>query len=274
MTRSSVVLLWSLTSAHAAVASPRPPEAILQDRASTEAEVRDLERRAKALDDQAAERNQRIKKRLRALYKLSSGGYLRLLAGAEDVSTLEAREAAVARVLKRDLDELQAVRDEARAVDEAQAQHSERLARAQALSAEAEAALSEAPTGLQRQMGKLIRPVPGAIVHGFGVTTDADLKTAVSQRGVELDSHRGEAVRAAAAGKVVWIGDVPGHGRGVAVDHGDGYVTLTARLRTLHVAEGDELPAGAVLGLSAGGTIYFELAQGGTPFNPAPWLAH
>jgi septal ring factor EnvC (AmiA/AmiB activator) len=257
-----------------AASAGRPPEALLQEQKEAEAEVKDLERRARALDEQALDRNQRLKKRLRALYKLTHGGYLRLLAGAEDPDALEARHATVARVLKRDLDELQAVRDEGRAVDEDQARHAERLARAAKLQAAAQAALAEEPMGLQRNMGRLLRPVPGSIIHSFGVTNDPELKVAVSHRGVDFECHRGEAVRSVAAGKVAWIGDVPGQGHGIAIDHGDGYVTLIARLRTVRGAEGDDVTAGAVLGEAVGRLLYMELAQGGTPVDPAPWLAH
>jgi septal ring factor EnvC (AmiA/AmiB activator) len=262
--------LWLLGGqAHAG----RPPEALLGAQAEAEAEVKDLERRARTLDEQTGERNQRLRRRLRALYKLSSGGYLRLLAGAEDARELASLESAVTRILQRDLEELRAVRDEARAVDQDHARRAVELARALELGSEARAAASEAPTGLQQQMGKLARPVPGTIVATFGAGTDPELKDRISRRGVELDGHPGEAIRACAAGRVAWVGEVPGHGRGVALDHGDGYVSLTARFRELRVSEGDEVPAGAFLGDAAGRSVYFELAQGGTPLDPAPWLA-
>jgi len=251
----------------------RPAEALLQEQHEAEAEVQDLERRARALDDQTAERDRRLKRRLRALYKLSSGGYLRLLAGAEDPAALARREAAVARIVKRDLDELRAVRDEARAVDEDHARRAERLARALELSTEARGAQSEQPVGLQSELGKLQRPVPGPILSGFGAGKDPELKELVSRRGIALASRPGEPVRACAAGKVAWIGDVPGHGRGLAIDHGDGYVTLTAALRSIKVSDGDTVSTGSSLGDAAGRTLYFELAQAGTPIDPAAWLA-
>jgi septal ring factor EnvC (AmiA/AmiB activator) len=273
MSRSfALAFAFTLTFAGPALAG-RPPEAIVREQNEAEAEVNDLERRARSLDDQTAERDKRLKRRLRALYKLSSGGYLRLLAGAEDPGALAAREAAVARIVKRDLEELSAVRDEARTVDEDHARRAERLAHALQLSTEARTAESEAPTGLLQQLGKLVRPVPGPVVGSFGMARDPELKELVSRRGVELEARRGEPVRACAAGRVAWIGDVPGLGRGVAVDHGDGYLTLTARLRSTKLTEGDLVSSGATLGEAAGKTLYFELAQGGTPIDPAAWLA-
>ena len=69
-----------------------------------------------------------------------------------------------------------------------------------------------------------------------------------------------------------WVGDVPGLGRGVALDHGDGYVTLTAHLGPLRCAVGDEVGDGDVLADAEGSTVYFELAQAGTPIDPTHWL--
>ena len=65
---------------------------------------------------------------------------------------------------------------------------------------------------------------------------------------------------------------MPGLGRGVALDHGDGYVTLLAHLGALHCAAGDQVGEGDVLAEAAGSSVYLELAQGGTPIDPTRWL--
>jgi septal ring factor EnvC (AmiA/AmiB activator) len=80
-------------------------------------------------------------------------------------------------------------------------------------------------------------------------------------------------VRAVANGRVAWIGQAPGLGLAVAVDHGDGYLSLSARLASAVVSVGELVIEGGRLGLASGSTVYFELTQGGTPFDPAPWLA-
>ncbi len=250
----------------------RPPEAVDADRVAAEAEVKDLERRARALSEQAEARRASLRRRLRALYKLANGGYLRLVAGAASVEELDERRLALARVVSRDLDELAAVRDEARELDAEQARRKEALAKALDFGAQVALADVAEATGLQRKQGALVRPVAGPIVGGFGVHKDATLGVQLSRRGVELRSRAGEPVRAATAGRVRWLGDVPGLGRGVALDHGDGYVTLYARLGTLHCAVGDEVGDGDVIAEAAETSVYFELAQGGTPLDPASWL--
>jgi septal ring factor EnvC (AmiA/AmiB activator) len=80
-------------------------------------------------------------------------------------------------------------------------------------------------------------------------------------------------VRAIAAGRVRFVGDVPGLGRGVAIDHGDGYVSILAPLGALYCAVGDEVGDGDIVAEAAGSSVYLELAQGGTPIDPTGWLA-
>jgi murein hydrolase activator len=272
MTRATAVLA-SLMVVSAAAHAGRPPEAIDADRAAAEAEVHDLERRAQALEEQAAERRARLKQRLRALYKLSNGGGLRLVAGAASVEELDARRAALGRVVARDLEELRAVRDETRELDAEQARRKEALARALDLGAQVPLAEVATASGLQRKQGRLVRPVAGPVVGAFGAHRDPALGVQLVRRGIELRSRPAEPVRAVAAGRVRFVGDVPGLGRGVAIDHGDGYVTLLAHLGALHCAVGDELGEGDVVAEAAGATVYLELAQAGTPIDPTRWIA-
>jgi murein hydrolase activator len=250
----------------------RPPEAVDADRVAAEAEVKDLERRAHALSEQASARKAELKRRLRALYKLSNGGYLRLVAGAASVEQLDERRVALARVVARDLDELAAVREEARELDVEQARRKEALAHALDFGAQVALADVADATGLQRKQGQLARPVAGPVVGAFGVHKDGQLGVQLSRRGVELRSRPGELVRATAAGRVRFVGDLPGLGRGVAVDHGQGYVSLYGHLGAIRCAVGDEVGDADVFAEASGASVYFELAQGGTPMDPTSWL--
>jgi septal ring factor EnvC (AmiA/AmiB activator) len=268
--RARTIALW-LVALCAPARAGRPVEALAADRAAAEAEVRDLERRARALDEQSEARRDRLRRRLRALYKLSNGGTLRLLAGAESAAELGARHDAIRRVLARDLDELGTVREEAAEVDREHTQRAEAIARAVELGRAASS--SEPPSGLAARAGRLPRPVPGPVVARFGGYREPQLGLELTRRGVELRSQPREPVRAVAAGRVSWVGEAPGLGRAVAVDHGDGYLTLTARLAEATVAVGELVVDGGRLGVADAGTIYFELAQGGTPLDPGHWIA-
>lgn len=265
-----VVVLAALLAAGGAVAG-RPPEAVDADRVAAEAEVHDLERRARALEEQSTLRREQLKRRLRALYKLSNGGWLRVVAGAASVEDLDVRRAALGRVVARDLDELRAVREEAHELDAEQARRKEALARALDFGAQVALADVAAATGLQRRQGALVRPVAGAVVGAWGVRRQGAMQ--LTRRGIELRSRPGETVRAVAAGRVRWVGEAPGLGRALAIDHGDGYVTLLGRLGPVHCVADDLVGDGDIVADAGGPSVYLELAQGGTPIDPTHWIS-
>ena len=126
----------------------------------------------------------------------------------------------------------------------------------------------------------LVRPVRGRIVGGFGVYDDPLLDVPMHRNGVELAAAPNDAVRALAPGRVALVGALPGFERIVVVDHGGGYLSLTARLLTINVAEGDDVEAGAVLGRvgakavpdGLGTTAYVEIRHGQRPIDPRPYL--
>ncbi len=246
--------------------SSRPPEAVRREHALVEAEMRDLDRRALSLTEQAQQRSERLHRRVRALYKLSSGGAIRLLAEAKDQVTLAGRYDALHRVLDRDFDELAHVRSEGRQLDEEQAERQRALERV--------VALDRAPEGggtlLLAKAGHLPRPTAGAVVGQFGPYTEHGIE--LSRPGIDVASQAGAAVVAVAAGDIRFVGERPGWGRLVAVDHGDGFVSFTGHLASVGVAVGAHVEAGAALG-KAGARTYFELSQGGTALDPQAWLA-
>lgn len=126
----------------------------------------------------------------------------------------------------------------------------------------------------------LVRPAAGRIVGGFGDYEDKLLKVPMHRNGVELAAKPNDAIKALAPGEVVFVGALPGFERVVVVDHGGGYLSLTARLLTVHVEEGETLEAGAVLGRvgpkavddGLGTTVYVELRHGQRPIDPEPYL--
>jgi septal ring factor EnvC (AmiA/AmiB activator) len=226
----------------------------------------DLGRRTELLGERAAQRRAQLKRRLRALYKLSNGGALRLFFGATSADELDRRHAALERVVARDLAELAGLRDEARQLG------AEEQRRQLGLARELDA-VAAAELGLLHDKGALVWPVNGRVVGAFGAYRDTALGIERSRRGVEIASRPGELVRAAAAGKVRFIGDVPGLGRGLALDHGDGYLTLYAHLGLIHCDVGDRVRESDLVADAASDTVYFELTQAATALDPIPWLA-
>ena len=129
--------------------------------------------------------------------------------------------------------------------------------------------------------GSLQRPVNGRIVGRFGVTKDRLLGLTSQRDGVELAApRRGGTVRAAADGRVLAVGDLPGYEEVVVVEHPDGFLSLTGHLRSVSVQVGQELKRGEAIGNVAtkqledglGRTVYFELRHGERPVNPTAFL--
>ncbi len=100
--------------------------------------------------------------------------------------------------------------------------------------------------------------------------------------GVDLAAPAGTPVRATGAGRVVEAGNwAGGYGISVLVDHGNGYLTHYAHLRSRLVSAGDRVTVGQQLGEegstgnSTGPHLHFEVHRGGwrNPVEPTAWLA-
>ena len=122
-----------------------------------------------------------------------------------------------------------------------------------------------APTGAPR----LVWPADGPIAETFGSGADP--------RGVALATLSGAAVRAAAAGTVIFAGTEPErYGQLVLIDHGGGWVTAYGHLARLVVRSGETVRSGARLGFTGGtgsdARLHFELRRDNQPRDPLPLL--
>jgi murein hydrolase activator len=126
----------------------------------------------------------------------------------------------------------------------------------------------------------LVRPVKGRVRGEFGTYEDRSLGISMHRNGVEFTAAANDPVHAIAPGQVVMVGALPGFERVVVIDHGGGYLSLTARLLTVTVSEGDEIEAGTIVGRvgpkavpdGLGTTAYVEIRHGQRPIDPAPYL--
>jgi murein DD-endopeptidase MepM/ murein hydrolase activator NlpD len=89
-------------------------------------------------------------------------------------------------------------------------------------------------------------------------------------RGIEYAVAAGTPVLAAAAGTVTFSGPVAGTFY-VVVQHPDGVRATYGQLAGSHLAAGDVVVAGAIVGPSAGG-LHFGLRVGDRYVDPAPFL--
>lgn len=118
--------------------------------------------------------------------------------------------------------------------------------------------------------GRFQLPVLGRTVSGFGATDESGLRS----KGVTIAPADGAQVVAPGAGRVAFAGPYAGYGRIVIIEHDGGWSSLVTGLARIDVEVGDDLVAGAPLGVA--GTprpsVTFELRRGSTPVNPLQYM--
>ena len=135
-------------------------------------------------------------------------------------------------------------------------------------------AQSMAPSvGLSAAGGRMTPPLNGKVIRGYGRHRLAEFTDYIFNKGVEMIAQPGSVVRAAAAGRVVFSGAMPGFGPVVIVDHGQREFTLYGCLEEVLVRAGDVVGAGDAVARvgkpdKRGRNFYFEVRKGGVPLNP------
>ena len=114
-------------------------------------------------------------------------------------------------------------------------------------------------------------PVSGKVVKGYGASADGQRND-----GVNISATKGEEVRAAAGGEVVYAGsELAGFGNLVLIRHPGGWVTAYAHSDTVLVSEGDLVRQGQPIatvgstGNAGGPQVHFELRKGKEPVDPS-----
>lgn len=117
-------------------------------------------------------------------------------------------------------------------------------------------------------------PIAGPIRRGFKARSEGEYHD-----GIDITARRGDAVRAVAAGKVVFARKDPDQfGNLVVVEHADGWHSAYGSLEKITVREGDAVASGERVGL-VGDTsltrkteLHFELRKAGKPVDPVDYL--
>lgn len=100
------------------------------------------------------------------------------------------------------------------------------------------------------------------------------LKVRRPHYGIDYAAPKGTSVRAAAGGKVVFVGNKSGYGKAVEIIHDSGLKTLYAHLHTFSVKKGQRVKSGQKIaqvgssGLSTGPHLHFGLYKNNRPINP------
>ncbi len=116
------------------------------------------------------------------------------------------------------------------------------------------------------------QPVDGAVEISYD---DAGQRrgTAEFRNGVGLRTRAGEPVRATAPGRVAYVGEVPGPGPVVVVDHGRRTYSVYARIARSLVTVGEEVDAGQAVAWARPGLLYFAIRRHGVAVDPLGWVA-
>jgi murein DD-endopeptidase MepM/ murein hydrolase activator NlpD len=122
------------------------------------------------------------------------------------------------------------------------------------------------------------RPVPGAIVSGFGPRYHPILHYTRMHTGADMSASSGTPIHACRGGTVVIASAQGGYGNAVVINHGGGMATLYAHQSRIAVSVGQVVTAGQVIGyvgstgLATGPHLHFEVRLSGNPVNPASYL--
>ncbi len=152
------------------------------------------------------------------------------------------------------------------AEDEALSALAKSLARLNAL----EQGLAAIPSG---------RPTASPMLtSSYGYRRDPFNGQAAFHAGVDFPGSYGQPILAAAAGRVVYVGQRQGYGNVVEVDHGHGILTRYAHLSRFGVRPGALVQRGDAIarmgstGRSTGTHLHFEVRVNGNAINPARFL--
>ena len=125
---------------------------------------------------------------------------------------------------------------------------------------------------------KLIWPVKGEIIRGYGEQKSDEYKVTIMNNGIDIKVDEGTKVVAVEGGVVAFSEWYNGAGKLVIIDHRNGYYSLYSHNSTLLVSKGDEVEKSQQISLTGKTgsveipSLHFELRRRGTPVNPMDYL--
>jgi septal ring factor EnvC (AmiA/AmiB activator) len=126
--------------------------------------------------------------------------------------------------------------------------------------------------------GRLIWPVSGKVIRGFGKHTHPKYGTVTMNNGLDISAKAGAPIVAVAAGFVEFVDWIDAFGKCVILNHGGGYYTLYAHVADTNVSQGQKVARGQAIaevgdtGSLEGYICHFEIRQARKALNPAEWL--
>lgn len=125
-----------------------------------------------------------------------------------------------------------------------------------------------------KREGKFIKPVAGKIISKYGPKADG-----LHNDGVNIQAAKGDPVRAAESGVVVYTGSqIAGYGNLILIRHADKYVSAYAHLDKTLVKKGDVVKRGQTVGtVGSSGSVdkpqlHFEIRKGTKALDPSDMM--
>jgi septal ring factor EnvC (AmiA/AmiB activator) len=132
----------------------------------------------------------------------------------------------------------------------------------------------EAPVAV----GPKCTPLNGQVISEYGNHINRDLNIKIMHVGTEIRGQKGESVRAAAAGTVTMIANLPGHGPSVILEHKGSYLSVYGHLATITVKEGETVRNCQSIGTvgnaesTNGYKLFFQVYKNYQAQDPMAWL--
>jgi murein DD-endopeptidase MepM/ murein hydrolase activator NlpD len=121
-------------------------------------------------------------------------------------------------------------------------------------------------------------PLKSVISSRYGFRKDPFTSENRFHSGIDIAAEKGTEVKAAMSGKVIMSCKTEDYGNVVAVDHGQGVVTIYAHNEKNLVKVGEEVEKGSLIakvgstGRSTGPHLHFEVRKNGAKVNPIEFL--
>ena len=129
---------------------------------------------------------------------------------------------------------------------------------------------------------KFIMPKEGLMLLGYGWNVTINMGNAYINNGINIDLAKGDSVKAANTGKVIFVGEVPEDGNLIVIDHGMGIKTWYGHLNETEVKVGDgvikgqQIGTGGMTGLftTFNNNLYFAVSVKNIFVNPVTFIAN
>ncbi len=118
---------------------------------------------------------------------------------------------------------------------------------------------------------KLKPPIRGFIVSTFGIKYDPRMHVYTRNDGVDIKGIKGECVHAVFPGKIAFIGNLPGYGNVIIVNHMNNYYTVYGGVKT-HMKKGEFVRYFQCIGRLQSNVLHFEIRHLYHPVNPLTFL--